>query len=229
MFGDFGKAVSQMGDPRFRRVMWIGVALTIALLFGIYALLLGFIQNFASGPIQLPFVGEVTWVKDLLGWGSILLMIFLSFFLMMPVASAFTSMFLEDVAKAVEAKYYPNLPELPHFGFIETVLDTLSFLALLIVANLAMLFILPAVTVFYPIFFWLLNGFLLGREYFQIAAMRRLGRKGAKEMRIRYRREILQAGLLLSVLLTIPVLNLLMPVLGAAMFTHLFHRLVKPA
>lgn len=225
MLTDFAKAISQLGDARFRKVMWLGMALTIALLFGIYAMFLGLISSIDSGPMEIPFVGEVTWVKDLLGWGSILFMLVLSFFLMMPVASAFTSMFLGDVAQAVEERFYPNLPPVPKMPFIETVLDTVLFLCLLIGANLLSLLLLPVVTFLYPVLFWLLNGFLLGREYFQIAAMRRLGRKGAKEMRKIHRREIMQSGLFMALLLIVPVLNLLMPILGAAMFTHLFHRL----
>ena len=225
MLTDFAKAISQLGDARFRKVMWLGIALTIALLFGIYAMFLGLISSIDSGPMEIPFVGEVTWVKDLLGWGSILFMLVLSFFLMMPVASAFTSMFLGDVAQAVEERFYPDLPPAPKIPFIETVLDTVLFLGLLIGANFLSLMLLPVVTFLYPVLFWLLNGFLLGREYFQIAAMRRLGRKGAKEMRKKYRREIMQSGLFMALLLIVPVLNLLMPILGAAMFTHLFHRL----
>ena len=109
IFNDFGKAVSQLSDPRFRRVVGLGVGLTFALLVAIYALLLWFFETFASGPIELPFVGPVTWIGDLLSWGSLFFMVFLSFFLMIPVASAITSLFLEDVADAVEAEHYPHL------------------------------------------------------------------------------------------------------------------------
>ena len=72
--------------------------------------------------------------------------------------------------------------------------------------------------------FWALNGFLLGREYFQIAAMRRLGREGAKQARKEHFGMIWLAGCLMAVPLTIPLLNLFIPILGAATFTHLFHQ-----
>ena len=225
MLADFAKAISQLADKRFRRVIWFGLALTIALLFGIYAVFLALIASINADVLVIPFVGEVTWVMDLLGWGSIFLMLVLSFFLMMPVASAFTSMFLDDVAEAVEERFYPHLPPAPKIPFIETMLDTLLFLGLLIGLNLLGLLLIPVASVFYPLLFWLLNGFLLGREYFQIAAMRRIGRKRAKEMRKKYRGKILQSGLFMALLLLVPILNLLMPILGAAMFTHLFHRL----
>ncbi len=214
-----------MGDVRFRRVVWLGLGLTIALLFGISTAVLGLITNINPESLVLPFVGQVTWVKDLLGWGSILLMLLLSFFFMIPVASAFTGIFLDNVAQAVEQKFYPHLPPAPKISFMETMLDTLLFLGLLIGVNLFLLLMIPIITVLYPLLFWLLNGFLLGREYFQIAAMRRLGRKGAKKMRKKHGGAIMRSGLLMALLLMVPVLNLLMPILGAAMFTHLFHRL----
>jgi uncharacterized protein involved in cysteine biosynthesis len=225
MLGDFAKAVGQMGDPRFRRVVWLGVGLTIALLVSICAMFLSLIASIDPEALVLPFIGQVAWLKDLLGWGSILLVLVLSFFFMIPVASAFTGIFLDNVAEAVEGKFYPQLPPAPKISFLETMQDTLLFLGLLIGVNLFLLLMIPFITILYPLLFWLLNGFLLGREYFQIAAMRRLGRKGAKEMRKKHGGIIMRSGLFMALLLMVPVLNLLMPILGAAMFTHLFHRL----
>ena len=225
IFSDFAKAVSQLGDRRFLRVLLFGLALTVALLFGIYALFLGLIDSFAPENLTIPFVGEVTWVKDLLGWGSVLFMMILSFFLMFPVASAFTGLFLEDVAKAVEQKHYSYLPPVPRIPFRENMMDTLNFLGLLIGANILAVLVYATVNVLSPLVFWALNGYLLGREYFQIAAMRRLGRDGAKALRKRHSGEIWIAGILMAVPLTIPVINLLVPILGAATFTHIYHRL----
>jgi len=225
IFSDFTKSISQLTDRRFMRVLFFGLALTVALLFGIYALFLTGINAFGPDVLTLPIVGEVTWVKDFLGWGSLVLMLFLSFFLMVPVASAFTGLFLEDVAKAVEHRYYPSLPPTPRIQFQDTLLDTLNFLGLLIGANLLALVVYAFMTVFSPLVFWALNGFLLGREYFQMAAMRRLGRAGAKALGKQHWFEIWVAGILMTIPLTIPLVNLLIPVLAAATFTHMVQRL----
>ena len=226
---DFSKALSQLFDPRFLRVLLFGLALTVALLFGIYAGFLWLIDLFAPETLTIPFVGEVSGVKDLLGWGSVALMLLLSLFLMIPVASAFTGLFLEDVAKAVEARYYPSLPPAPRIPIGENLMDSLNFLGLLIAANVLALLVYSIFSPIAPLIFWALNGYLLGREYFQIAAMRRLGRQGAKELRQRHSGEIWLAGVLMALPLTVPLLNLLVPVLGAATFTHLFHRLWQKA
>ncbi len=225
ILGDFLKALGQIGDPRFRRVLWLGIGLTIALLFGVYAAFLGLVNWLSPDAVTLPIIGEVTWVDDLLSWGSILLMIVLSIFLMVPVASAFTGIFLEDVAQAVEDRHYPHLPPAPRIPFTAALQDSLNFLAIIIVANLVALVLYFFFTPAAPFIFWGLNGFLLGREYFQLVAMRRLGRVEAK---VAYRRNIgavWLAGGLMAIPLTVPLLNLIIPILGAATFTHLFHRL----
>ena len=225
----FFKAVGQIGDPRFRRVLGLGVVLTIALLFGTYAGFLWLIEYFVGPEATLPLIGEVQWVDDLLRWGSLLVMMILSIFLMVPVASLITSMFLEDVAQAVEYRHYPHLPPVPRVPFYDGLRDTVNFLGVLIVANL-LAFVLYAFFPFASVFiFWAMNGFLLGREYFTLAAMRRVGRVRARELRKEHSGTIWIAGILMAVPLSVPLINLVIPILGAATFTHLFHALVPPA
>ena len=223
ILSSFFKSLAQMGDPRFRRVLFIGVALTIALLVGFYALFLTIMNEAVDGGISLPVIGEVTWLGDLLGWGSLFLMLFLSVFLMVPVASAITSLFLDEIALAVEAKHYPTLPTVKPTPLYEVIKDTLNFLGIMIGANLLALLLYMMFAPAAIFIFWALNGFLLGREYFQIAAMRRLGREGAKQARKENFGLIWLAGCLMALPLTVPLLNLFIPILGAATFTHLFH------
>ncbi len=223
----FLRAIGQLPDRRFRGVLWRGIGLTIALLVAIYALLLWLIDWVTTEPLSLPVVGEVTWLGDLLSWGSLGVMLVVSIFLMIPVASTITSLFLDEVAQAVEDKHYPNLPATPQTGFFDGLRDTVNFLGVLIGANIFAL-ILYAILPFAAFFiFYALNGFLLGREYFQLAAMRRIGRDKAKELRKKHRATIWVAGCLMAVPLTFPLINLIIPILGAATFTHLFHQLSR--
>lgn len=225
IFSSFSKALSQIGDPRFRRVLVLGLVLTVALLFAVYAVVLFAISWLTGDAMTLPFVGEVHWVDDLLGWSSLLLMLIMSIFLMVPVASAITSFFLEDVAAAVEARYYPNLPPVPRLPWMDVLRDTAAFLGVLIGANLLALLLYVLLPFAALGIFWGLNGFLLGREYFQLAAMRRLGRAGARALRRRHWLRIWLAGVLMAIPLSVPLLNLIIPILGAATFTHLVHAL----
>lgn len=225
ILGDFFAALRQLGDPRFRRVLWLGLALTVILLFAVYALFAGFIAWIVPDAVTIPVIGEITWIDDFLSFASILMMIALSVFLMVPVASAFTSLFLEDVAQAVEDRHYPGLPPATSVDFASGLVDSLNFLGLLIVGNLLALAVYLGFPPAAPFIFWSLNGFLLGREYFQLVAARRIGRAAAKVAFRRNLGQIWLAGGLMAVPLTVPLINLLIPILGAATFTHLFHRL----
>jgi uncharacterized protein involved in cysteine biosynthesis len=225
IFTAFFAALGQIGDRRFFRVLLLGVGLSLALLIGIYALFLGAIELFVPDTVEIPLVGPVGGLDTLLSIGSFFFMIGLSIFLMMPVASAFASLFLEDVAAAVEDRHYPSLPPGRKVPFGDALVDTLNFFGLLIGANLLALVFYFFAGPFIPLVFWAVNGLLLGREYFQLVAMRRMSRAVAKALRSQHFLTIWAAGTLMAAPLSIPLVNLLIPVLGVATFTHLFHRL----
>lgn len=235
ILNDFFLAVGQLGDPRFRRVLVLGIGLTLGLLVAMTVGVFFLVDWIIPDTITAPRVGEINWIDDLASGASVLLMLIVGVFLMVPVASAFTSIFLDDVADAVEAVHYPHLPPAPRVPMGEAIRDSLAFLGVIIAANLAagvvylIMFFSVVLAPFMPLVFYGLNGFLLGREYFQITAMRRLGREGAKAARSRHFAKIWLAGTLMALPLTIPVVNLLVPILGAATFTHFYHRLETSA
>lgn len=221
IFSDFTKALAQLGDTKFRKVLLGSVGVTLVLL----AATTWIVQLLLPDVIILPFFGEIEFLSWLLSGFALVAMIGMSVFLMVPVASIFTGFFLETIADAVERKHYPELPPVPRTPFGDILLDSLKFLGFIIVVNLFALVIYFASTLLAPVIFWIVNGILLGREYFQMVAMRRLGRKDADALRRKYRFQIWLAGFLMAVPLSVPLLNLFVPVLGAATFTHLFHRL----
>lgn len=225
IFSSFAKALGQLSDPRFLRVVLFGIALAVALLIGVYAGFLWLIETFSPGTVEIPLIGPVGGLDTLLGWGSALLMLGLSVFLMMPVASAFSGLFLEDVASAVEDRHYPGLPEVARISLLDNLIDTANFVGLMIAVNVVALLLYAVSGPFIPLVFWGLNGLLLGREYFTLTATRRIGRTAAKALRRRHWGKIWIAGTLMAAPLSIPLINLIIPVLGVATFTHLFHTL----
>ncbi len=225
ILSSFAFAVGQLRDPRFRRVIWLGIALAIALLFVMYALILLVVQVFVPGTLTLPLAGEVSGLQTLLSIGSLFFLIGLSVFLMAPVASAFTSLFLDDVANAVEARHYPHLTPPAAAGFLTALRETLGYFGLLAGLNLLGMGVFVISGGLGMIVLWAINAWLLSREYFMMVAMRRMPRAQAIELRRKFRVRLWVAGAMLAVPLTIPIVNLLMPVVGAAAFTHLYHRL----
>lgn len=216
-------ALGQIGDPRFRRVLLLGVGLTLALLIGACVAVVWAVGWAVGDAVTLPWLGTVSWADDAASWAAVPLVLVLSVVLMVPVASAITSMFLDRVAQAVEDRHYPTLPPAQEVPIADELRDTVNFLGVMIGANILALVLY--FTPLAPFVFWGLNGFLLGREYITLAATRRIGREGARALRRRHWLTVWVAGVLMAIPLTVPLVNLLVPILGAATFTHIFHRL----
>ncbi len=225
IFDAFFKAVGQMGDPRFRSVLLRGVGITVLVLFAFAALMVWGAGWLVGDSLTLPWIGTITWVDNVLSWAMVPVTMVASVFLMVPVASAVTGLFLEEVAQAVEDVHYPEAGRAASVPFSESVMDGLGFLGTMVLANLVALVLYLLFAPFAPFIFWGLNGFLLGREYFILAAMRRVGRVEAKRLWRRHLTTIWAGGVLMAMPLSVPVVNLLIPVLGAATFTHIFHGL----
>lgn len=228
IFSSFLKALGQLSDRRFLGVLALGLGLTIGLLVAFYFAFVLLIGWLLPDAFSLPWIGEITWVDNALTLAGIPLMFVLSIFLMVPVASAFTGIFLDRIADAVEDRHYPTLPPARQIGIIEGLGDGVKFLGIIIGVNMVALIAYITFAPVAPFLFWIVNGVLLGREYGQMIALRREGAAGAAAFRKRHRFTLFSAGVLMAVPLTIPVVNLLVPILGAATFTHIYHRLSSP-
>ena len=213
-----------MDDARFRGVLLRSLGLTVLLLAGFVYGIGWFLAWVIPGNLSLPWIGEITFLDNLgagIGVGAGLI---LSVFLMIPVATIFIGAFLEQIAGAVEAKHYPELSPIEGAGWWDVLVDALRFFGLLVVVNLVALVLYLLFAPLAPFLFWAVNGYLLGREYFQLVAMRRLSRQRADALRKQHFAAIWLAGILMAIPLSIPVLNLIVPILGVATFTHQFHR-----
>lgn len=213
-----------MDDARFRGVLLRSLGLTILLLAGFVYGIGWFLAWLIPGNLSLPWIGEITFLDNLgagIGVGAGLI---LSVFLMIPVATIFIGAFLEQIAGAVEAKHYPELSPIEGAGWWDVLVDALRFFSLLVVVNLVALVLYLLFAPLAPFLFWAVNGYLLGREYFQLVAMRRLSRQKADALRKQHFAAIWLAGILMAIPLSIPVLNLIVPILSVATFTHQFHR-----
>lgn len=225
LIADFGRALGQMGDPRFLRVLVRALLVTLAglaLVFWAVMLTLGWVL---PSTVTLPWIGPVGFVDNLVSWAAVGVMLGLSVVLMVPVAAGVVGFFLDEVAAAVEARHYPGLPPILSLGISQQVLDSLRFMGLVIAVNLGALIIYLLAPPLAPFVFVLVNGFLLGREYFQLVAARRLGPEGARTLARKHFWRLWLGGTLMAAPLTIPLLNLLVPILGVAVFTHQYHRL----
>jgi len=215
-------SISQFSDRRFQRVVIRSIFLAISALWASAAgggSVLGWLF---SGDLTLPWIGTITFNGTLIGWGAFWIILGLSVFLMVPVASAISAFFVDDVARAVEDRHYPNSQSQYRSKLSEEVRESLGFLGIMLVANLIALIFYALFIVFAPIIFWSLNGYLIGREYFYMAAKRYVGRENALSAFRENRFRVWMCGVTLVLPMSVPLFNLLVPVLAAASFTQLF-------
>ena len=155
-------------------------------------------------------------------------MLVASVFLMIPVAALFVGFFLEEVAEAVEARHYPGLPPASPPGLLSNLGNAVRFAGVVVFANILAVILYFVAGPLAPFVFYAVNGYLLGREYFELVAARHMGFGPAVAFRRRHWARAWLAGTLMAVPLTIPIMNLFVPVLGVATVTHQFHRLWRP-
>ena len=213
MLGAFFKAIGQLGDPAFRRVVWTGLGISLAVFAGLWTAVGYLLANTA--------LFERGWLEALVDvLGGLTTLVF-TWLLFPGVVSAVIAVLLDAVAGAVEARHYPHLPAAPGAGMAATVLTAAKFLGALVVLNTAALLFLFVPPVF-PFVFYAVNGYLLGREYFELVALRRVGNAETRALRKAHRGRLFLAGLVIALLLTVPVVNLLAPVTATAVMVHLF-------
>jgi uncharacterized protein involved in cysteine biosynthesis len=76
--------------------------------------------------------------------------------------------------------------------------------------------------------FFIATAWLLGREYFELAAMRFRPPAEAKALRKANAATVFTAGLIIAAFVSIPIVNLATPLFGMAFMVHMHKRLSGP-
>lgn len=220
MIEPFVKAVAQLPEPAFRRVFWRGLGLSVATLFG-----LGTLVHVALGVVVVIGIGWIDWFIHALGHLAYLA---LSWVLFPTIATAMIALFTDEIAEAVERRHYPGDPP----GRPETVaaatFASVKLVLMSLLLNMIMLpaYLIPGVNL---VVYLLINGILLGREYFGQVARRHVDPASAHIMHKQGRWVLLVPRLMIAGMFAVPVLNLLAPLIATAAMVHIFKDLQKKA
>lgn len=233
MINDLSKAIAQLRDPKLLKILLISLALA-ALVMGLLIFGVGyFIGAWSSDTgtfIGISFLDmAIKWLVDTAGFAVATIVALMLF----PAAAiGLQSLFLDSVAEAVETKHYPHLPQARKQRMTEIVGTALKLMAVVLGLNILLLFVwiilLIIATPLAPVPYYLVNGYLLGREYFELIALRRMDPLQAAVLRKQKLGGNLLDGIVLTLLFTIPFVNLVGPLIAAAYMTHRFHRVWKP-
>ncbi len=225
------KALSQMFTPSLRRVLLksIGLALLSIVIIGIVLQrLLGSLATSgatwaeqSAGFAPHPVWSALAWMLSILaGLGIVTGALFL-----MPAVTAFVgSFFVDEVADVVEHEYYPAEPPGRALPLFRALIEGVKFALLAVVVYLCALpFVLFAGLGLVILF--VANAYLLGREYFELAAMRFQPPLDAKAMRKAHAGYIFLAGMVIAVFVSIPLVNLATPIFAMAFMVHIHKRM----
>ncbi|HEX3863450.1 MAG TPA: EI24 domain-containing protein [Stellaceae bacterium] len=211
------RAVVELFTPSLRRIVGLGLVLSVAS-FAVSWLAVAFALYHTSLFGWRP----LDWLVDLFGALAVLA---LSWLLFPAVATMVMGFFLGRVADSIESMDYPGRGPARQTPLSETIIATIRLMSLTIGLNLLALPIyalLPGVNFFV---FLGLNGYLLGREYFEVVALRRLDLKTARAARQRFAGRVFFGGVIIAALFTVPLVNLIAPVLATAFMVHMFEGL----
>jgi uncharacterized protein involved in cysteine biosynthesis len=213
------RAVGALAAPPMRRVVALSLGLaagTFAALWLAVAAILYHTALFEWRPLN--------WLVDLLGGLAVLV---LSWLLFPAVVTLIMSFYLERVAAAVEALDYPWRSPPRRQPLAELLGVTLRLTASTLVLNLLALPIYLLVPGINLILFLALNGYLFGRGYFEVVALRRLDAGEARRVRNRFAGRVFLGGVVIAGFFALPLVNLVAPVIATAFMLHIFEALPR--
>ncbi|HHS89608.1 MAG TPA: hypothetical protein ENJ26_04490 [Rhodobacteraceae bacterium] len=223
------RAIRAMTDPKVIGILLLSLALMLLLtgpFVGVFLALVWIIELLTPEKLNLPWLGEVSFLgvftKGLVSRTS---WVFWTY-IMAPVAVSIVGFFLDRIVAAVEARDYPALPAIRSRTFSESLIYSLRFLALMATVSLAALIASFFAGILAPVIFVLANGYLISKEYFDTVGLRRLPETEVSALEGANQTTLWLLGIGLALGLTVPFLNLLIPIFGVAAYTHVFHGLI---
>jgi uncharacterized protein involved in cysteine biosynthesis len=223
MIRAFELAFQQLGDPKLRGVIWWSLALSLVLQVGIAVLAWWALQSFAHF--------EWTWINWAIRWLGGGAVIVLALMLFPASFGIVISIFLEQIADIVEHEHYPALGRARGIPIWTGIWTGVVFLVVVVLLNLVLLILyIPALLVagLGAVLFYGINGWLTARVYYEQVALRRLSPAEVKAWRRANTGVLWLTGIVIVFLGTIPILNLIVPVVGVAAMVHVAQTLKPP-
>ena len=227
------KALSQMFSPPFRSVLFKSAALALAVIaviaIALYRLVVWLATAGAGWSETMLGTGAHTAISVaawLLSIAAGLGIIVGSIFLMPAVTALVGSLFVDEIALEVERTHYPGDPVGTALPLTRTAIEGIkTALLAVLVYLLALPFLLLAG--FGAVIFFLAAAYLLGREYFELVAMRHMPVLEAKALRKKRQGKVFVAGLFIAAFVSIPIVNLATPLFGMAFMVHVYKRFAR--
>ncbi len=213
MFQAAAKSIEQLLSPKFRFVLFKSLGLTIVVFVVLWISLQAILAKF----LILSYGWMETIVAILAGLGLFAGM----FLLLLPITAFVATFFIDEIAEAVEERHYPDDPAGREMPVVQGLVIAAKFTVSIIAINILVLLValIPGINL---VVFYGGNGYLLGREYFELCALRHLPHDKVLELRRENRSRVWLSGVLIAIVATIPFVNLFAPLFATALMVHTF-------
>lgn len=220
-------AITRLLTPEFRSVLIKTIGLTLLMLAGLWFGLRELFAAFAWPWFDTFLPGLPEWAGWLGAIGAVAAGLGLALalaLLIAPVTAIVAGLFLDDIAEVVERQDFPSDPPGTAVPAMRSLWLAIKFFGIVVLGNLIALFLLliPGINI---AAFFLINGYLIGREFFEFAAMRFRSENEAKLLRRKHSGTVFMAGLIIAAFLSVPIVNLATPLFAAALMVHL-HKMI---
>jgi CysZ protein len=214
----FEAAIQAFGEtfsPPLRKILLKSLGLAFLLLIVLGVVLQGVVTHLVTLPYPFDMALAIFSALGLIA-GAV--------YLVPPITSLVASLFFDEIAEQVERRNYPSEAPGRALPITTSTLLSVRFFGLVLLVNLCalLLLIIPGVNI--GVFF-IANGYLLGREYFELAAMRFRPIAEARALRKENALRVFLAGLIVACIVFVPILNLITPVFAAAFMVRMHKKI----
>jgi CysZ protein len=219
MFSALALAIRQLPEPEMRRPLFLSILWSLTTLVVLWILVGWAVAHGLAG---------IAWAQWLAGLFGALAVPLVSWILFPSVVFLVLGFFSDAIILAVERRYYPYLPPAPGTPMLTALIAGLRLMVAGIVINLVALALVYWWAAWIPglnaVVFGLVNGYLVGRQYFETVAYRRVVPGEADTVWRDHRMEFILTGAAVAALSLVPLVNLVAPMVAVAATVHLFER-----
>lgn len=211
------RAFSSLGDSHFWKILvisaCINVFILVSLFYGIWVV---------TGATEI-LSGGAAFYDSILDWILRFLAVVFAVISFPLILTIIISFFQESIVKKTIGIYYPDQLPVKEQNNVTIFFRDIRFLLIALLLNCLALVVswIPLVNI---VVYMGLNGFLLGREYFYIVSNLLFSDHDIVAFKEKNSAKLIFAGIIVFFLLTLPIINLIVPLISVVFMVHIIEK-----
>lgn len=207
-----------------RKIFWNILCISLACLIILW-FLIKYIFGFYFIHLLSPLLGHIPLFLGWIGFLSIISLAFgishLLYIMLCPLITFIGSFYADAIIDIVEKKDFPTHSLGRHMTIRESIFFGLRFFILALIGNIIalMLYFIPPI---HLLGFYIINGYIFGRTYFMINALRFNNYKDSHNLFQNNWGLIFSAGIFIALISAIPLLGIITPLFAPSFMTYIY-------